>query len=429
MKTRREFLKETTSGILTAAAAQSFILGCREGIEKRYSRLIDNRKFSLYFGDLHGHTRLSPDAMLFIHDLDPEEHYRYGRDVAGLDFAAITDHDAPFGLKYDVSKWERILELAKKYHEPNRFVTFNAYEWTSGDGVITLSEYLKGNKWTNYEKDLIENKLWGHRNVYFPGDDVPEHVFAVDDEASNTPEKLWLLLKPYGAIAIPHHPLGGPVPPFKWDHYGGEVEPVVEIYSFHGNSEADDAPLLIYNPYDNGLHNVQYALGVKKYKFGIIASTDTHMGRAGYKGDDLSVEFMRPKFGGQPAAGGGLAAIYAEELTREKLWESLLKRRTFGTTGEKMVVDFSIGKAFMGEEFSADSPQTIRAKAIGTVRLKNMEIIKNGSILYSRPCTERSESFEYIDEPITPGFCYYYLRVTQQDNEMAWSSPIWVNYI
>jgi hypothetical protein len=107
-----------------------------------------------------------------------------------------------------------------------------------------------------------------------------------------------------------------------------------------------------------------------------IASTDTHMGRAAYKGEDLSVEFMRPKFGGNPVSGGGLAAIYAEELTREKLWDSLLKRRTFGTTGEKIVVDFSMGKAFMGEGISADSPQTIRAKVIGTSRIKKVEIIK-----------------------------------------------------
>ena len=29
---------------------------------------------------------------------------------------------------------------------------------------------------------------------------------------------------------------------------------------------------------------------------------------------------------------------------------------------------------------------------------------------------------------ITPGEHYYYVRVIQEDNNMAWASPIWVNY-
>ena len=28
-----------------------------------------------------------------------------------------------------------------------------------------------------------------------------------------------------------------------------------------------------------------------------------------------------------------------------------------------------------------------------------------------------------------PPFAYYYLRITQEDGHMAWSSPIWVDYI
>ena len=32
----------------------------------------------------------------------------------------------------------------------------------------------------------------------------------------------------------------------------------------------------------------------------------------------------------------------------------------------------------------------------------------------------------FVDEPPTNGESYYYLRVTQMNGQMAWSSPIWV---
>ncbi len=36
--------------------------------------------------------------------------------------------------------------------------------------------------------------------------------------------------------------------------------------------------------------------------------------------------------------------------------------------------------------------------------------------------------FQYADQDQAPGESYYYLRVAQKDGEMAWGSPVWVNY-
>jgi len=35
-------------------------------------------------------------------------------------------------------------------------------------------------------------------------------------------------------------------------------------------------------------------------------------------------------------------------------------------------------------------------------------------------------SFQYVDNTLTKGESYYYVRVQQADGELAWSSPIWV---
>jgi len=36
--------------------------------------------------------------------------------------------------------------------------------------------------------------------------------------------------------------------------------------------------------------------------------------------------------------------------------------------------------------------------------------------------------FRYVDDNIEKGESYYYVRVTQLNGQMAWSSPIWVKF-
>ncbi|MFQ6098781.1 MAG: hypothetical protein ACE5O2_13720, partial [Armatimonadota bacterium] len=49
---------------------------------------VEGRSLSLFFGDLHAHTKLSADA-----EGEVDELYRYARDRAALDFVALVDND------------------------------------------------------------------------------------------------------------------------------------------------------------------------------------------------------------------------------------------------------------------------------------------------------------------------------------------------
>jgi len=44
------------------------------------------------------------------------------------------------------------------------------------------------------------------------------------------------------------------------------------------------------------------------------------------------------------------------------------------------------------------------------------------------PGTGPEVKFAYADQEITPGESYYYVRAEQQDGQLAWISPIWINY-
>lgn len=93
----------------------------------------------------------------------------------------------------------------------------------------------------------------------------------------------------------------------------------------------------------------QAAIGVNPYKFGAIASTDSHLGLAGATGeadwpghlvDEAGLEgrlragFITPR--SLDANPGGLAGIWAVENSRDALFEALRRREVFGTSGTRI---------------------------------------------------------------------------------------------
>lgn len=81
----------------------------------------------------------------------------------------------------------------------------------------------------------------------------------------------------------------------------------------------------------------------------------------------------------------------------------------------------------MGDEFTASSVPPLKIRVVGTSRVAQIDIIKNAKLLYSTSPGKREVEMMYQDQDLTPGTSYYYVRVIQDDHQIAWSSPIWVN--
>ncbi|MBW2268620.1 MAG: DUF3604 domain-containing protein [Deltaproteobacteria bacterium] len=105
---------------------------------------------------------------------------------------------------------------------------------------------------------------------------------------------------------------------------------------------------------------LEQQLGVNPLKYGIIASTDSHLGTPGLTRED------DPKGhggAGRAASGslpvglpdsieynpGGLAVVWAEENSRDSLYSALARKETYGTSGTRPVVRF-----FGGWEYGDD---------------------------------------------------------------------------
>jgi len=116
-------------------------------------------------------------------------------------------------------------------------------------------------------------------------------------------------------------------------------------------------------------------LGTNPYQFGMIGSTDSHTGLATAEEDN----FFGKHTGGEPnkdrykhpmakvgdneykgyaPVASGWAAVWAEENTRESIFDAMLRKETYATTGSRMVVRF-----FGGWEFeSGDAENRLPAK-------------------------------------------------------------------
>lgn len=117
--------------------------------------------------------------------------------------------------------------------------------------------------------------------------------------------------------------------------------------------------------------------------------------------------------------------VYVQDLSRKALFNALRARRTFAAS-DTIVVDFRLGTHWMGEEVVIREARVLAVKVKGTGDLRRVDIVRNGEFAYTTRPAGRSAEFRYRDSSLPPGEVYYYVRVIQKDQNMAWSSPVWV---
>ncbi|NHI93479.1 MAG: DUF3604 domain-containing protein [Candidatus Lokiarchaeota archaeon] len=431
-------------------------------------------KQRIFWGDIHGHTSMSDGSGTL------EEAYTYARDIARLDFVAITDHDFIMDF-WDPQSWITEKYNANYYNSAD-FVTLVAFEWTS------LGRY-------------------GHINVYYLGDDGP--FYSCYNQYYKNPDLLFQALKNWkissgsDVITIPHHP-SSHAQYYDFSYYNEELMPLVEVYSTHGSGECKESQgnpkpykVLQYGEINIDGFYIRDALEMG-YHLGFMCSSDTHDGLLGHAlehtGQNYNSKFplaALPMFREALIQEGSLSAIITNDLTRSNIFYGLKNRTCYGTTHvNRMILNFSINGHQVGTNrslfkvptinsinnmsFSAladyfknftsveifknneifftwnqtgiyNSSQLLESLEIGPVlnyTLTNKDfnftiegteyshgITKNGQYyitsLANKPLTGYSEN----SPPSTNGEVFYYLRATQLKsggNDMGWIGPIWI---
>ena len=331
----------------------------------------------ILWGDLHGHSNLSDGTGT------PEQYFRYARDVAGLDFVALTDHDH-WGLRAlsrHPPMWDEIRQQVAAFNAPGNFITLLGYEWTS---------------W-----------LHGHRHVLYFADDGP--LLSSVDPRYETPAQLWAALRGRPAMTFAHHSAGEPIAT-NWDYPPDpELEPITEIVSIHGSSEAADSPAVV-----RGAISGQFVRDVleRGYQLGFIGSGDGHDGHPGL------AALANPS--------GGLAAVRSSELTRDAIRRALGERHSYATNGVRMVLEVSLDETPMGSRLSPSAHPQLRVAITGSNPLERLDIVQRGLPVTTIELDGRRQaSIERQLAPTADGD-YIYVRVFEQGGGTAWSSPFFV---
>ena len=198
--------------------------------------------------------------------------------------------------------------------------------------------------------------------------------------------------------------------------------PGVEMEDWYDSGQCKDCfiPSFNYRPAGSG----QYALSLtnfdqelpKRFRFGFIASSDNHRSRpgTGYKETDRFVtteangpsseeiaDVLYPKsspnsesidFGGREGligmgfrvfeverqasffASGGLAAVHSTGRDRQSIWNSMRRKETYGTSGDRILLwfDFVDGEKRipMGGEVTTKENPKFYVKALGALKQK-----------------------------------------------------------
>ena len=307
------------------------------------------------------------------------------------------------------SAWELTMDAAEKYNKPGTFTAFIGYEWTSNTGGNNLHRvviYRDG-------EDKAGRSL-PYTTLKPQGSDNPVDLWKWMEEYENKSGGQVLAISHNGNLS------NGIMFPIVDSFTGRELdktyadtrakwEPLYEATQIKGDGETH--PFLSPNdefadyetwaqgnldltvPKQNEMLQYEYArtalqtglqlekkLGTNPYKFGMIGSTDSHTGLATAQEDN----FFGKHSGTEPSAAryqhpmaktdngtyeswdmtaSGLAAVWARENTREAIFDAMMRKETYATTGSRMLVRF-----FGGWDFSdADAMNRLPAD-IGYVK-------------------------------------------------------------
>ena len=339
-------------------------------------------QLNVYWGEIHGHTEMSDGSGAF------EEMFRHARDEGSQDFAAAADHACYFSD----NEWEWMQDTVTGFNRRGEFVTLLGYEWAGKQGhrcIYSLGRRLQ----------LFRGMTCGEDTL----DVVYDHFHGSED-----------------VVAGPHHTGAGG----RMEHHDPTVERFIEIYSVWGASDRLGAPKEPLFPSANRLpvHEWLNAGAV----LGFTGGGDCHEGKSGWTCNDPGGQGSALHcFSRQLRYRCGMTAALMPELRRRELIAALRERRTWATTGARILLDFAVSGVAMGEEGRADKIK-VKAAVHGVRELERLEIVRDGEVVHAEPVEGLDAKLSWTDPEKVGERTWLYLHVIQRDGEEAWSSPVWL---
>jgi hypothetical protein len=317
--------------------------------------------------------------------------------------ASLSKKDPP--IKNDKAvrnAWNIYTALADRYNDPGRFSAIIGFEYTTMGGnnlhrnVLFRGDATEANRLVPFSQFDSQNPedLWKFLDRFQKS--TGAEVLAIPHNGNLSNGRM------FSVLTFDGKPLTREIAELR-----ASLEPIIEVTQIKGDSEAH--PMLSpndefadYETWDKSNLNgteakkpemLQYEytrealqtglkleekLGVNPFKVGMIGSTDSHTSFATAEEENffgkhsgvepepqrwehVVIEAPNPNFtimGWQQAA-SGYAAVWAAENTREAIFDAMMRKETYATTGSRMTVRFFGGWSFTAEDMATRLPAGI----------------------------------------------------------------------
>jgi hypothetical protein len=250
---------------------------------------------------------------------------RFARDEARLDFVTHSEHDTAL----DEAEWRLMRDVTAAYDVPGKFTPYLGYEWT------------------------VVARRGGHHNVLYRTIADRERISALEYPTLSVLYQALRERYPVeDVVIIPHAHNPGDA-----RHSDPDLEPLIEVMSMHGTFE-----WFMRNYLSNG------------HQIGFVAASDDHLSHPGYSAPSRNSLAQR----------GGLGAVFAPEHSRDAIFDGMRARRTYATTGDRMILDVTVNDAPMGQRAQYAEARSIEGRVIGTAPIESITVFKNDAPIWSQ---------------------------------------------
>jgi hypothetical protein len=301
------------------------------------------------------------------------------------------------------SVWQAYTATAERYNEPGLFTALIGYEWTSNKAGNNLHRVVIFRDGKNKADQIVpfsatdsENpaKLWAFLDSY--QQKTGGSVLAIPHNGNLSNGRMFALVD-FDGRGLTR----------EYAETRARLEPVYEVTQIRGDgeshpflspndefsgyeiwdkgnldlSELKKPEMLQYEYARSGLElglKLEKELGVNPFKFGMIGSTDSHTSLAAVEENNFfgkhsgaepspnralhpfmqSADKSVTLFGWEMTA-SGYAGIWATDNTREAIFDALMRKEVYATTGPRMIVRFFGGWNFKPADAATRDPAEV----------------------------------------------------------------------
>ena len=357
--------------------------------------------YQLYFGQLHSHTQYSDgsgtldSALSYIRSLP---------DSANVQFVAFTDHSNYFDSKNNPNVEAALYDttLVKDSDASHSWKTYKD----------TIAQFNKDNAGDMVALGGFE-MTWsggpGHINTFNTPGIVSRNNSTLNNKTADAGMKAYyaLLSQEEGKNSISqfNHP-GTTFGNFKDFNYWN---PVIDSRMYMvevGNGEGQIGAGGYYPSYE------QYIMALDKgWHLAPTNNQDNHQGRWGNANDARDV-------------------ILTDNFTEEGIYDAIRAMRMYATEDKNLQLGYTVNDLMMGSsiktvpgkldiEVSVYDPD--RTDSISKVEV----VVNSGKVahVWDDPAELKSGA---LSVTLDPEYSYYFIRVTQEDGDLAVTAPVWV---